>query len=140
LKNSSIPDSFGYNSRLVIMFDTFIFFWPKWVGDRSKIWYKSDKPIKRYWKDEIQSRNQQLKIYQKSLNLPRVICKKSKIYKNSRNAVEIKKRKKKVPSRWESMEKFIIYNQLRDLKIFFAQDQNFSKIHKTDKIKSWSRQ
>jgi hypothetical protein len=31
------------------------------------------------------------------------------------------------------VEKCIIYSQLRDLTIFSAHDQNFSKIHKTDK-------
>jgi hypothetical protein len=40
----------------------------------------------------------------------------------------------------EKVEKCIIYSQLRDFTIVFAQDQNFSKIHQIDKNLFWPKQ
>jgi hypothetical protein len=41
---------------------------------------------------------------------------------------------------WKSVKKCIVYSQLLDLRFFFAKEQNFSKIHKTYKKKSRSKQ
>jgi hypothetical protein len=61
-----------------------------------------------------------------------VICGKSKIYKNSQCALKIKI----TASSSESVEKCIIYSQLRDLTILLCWDPNFSKIHKIVKEKT----
>jgi hypothetical protein len=66
----------------------------------------------------------------------------AKILKNSKLSDCFKNQKiantitfKNSAQSWKSVEKWIIYSQLRDLPIFSGQEQNFSKIHKTDKKK-----
>jgi hypothetical protein len=67
----------------------------------------------------------------------KIILEKSKIYKNYQNAIKIKKSpnylKKKVLSHENRLKNALFIANIVILRIFFAQDQNFSKIHKTDK-------
>jgi hypothetical protein len=69
----------------------------------------------------------------------KIICEKSKIYKKSQKASKIKKKNTKLPSkkvpsygnRWKKALFLVTYVIYRFF--FFAQDHNFSKIHKSDK-------
>jgi hypothetical protein len=66
----------------------------------------------------------------------KIIREKSKIYKNSQNAIKIKKSPyylKKVLSHENRLKNALFTANNVILRFFFAQDQNFSKIHKTDK-------
>jgi hypothetical protein len=67
----------------------------------------------------------------------KIIREKSKIYKNSQNAIKIKKNTKlnfkKVLSHENRLKNALFTANNVILRFFFAQDQNFSKIHNTDK-------
>jgi hypothetical protein len=69
---------------------------------------------------------------------------KTKIFKNSQNAIKIKKitklPSKKVLSHENRLKNALFTANNEILRFFFGQDQNFSKIHKTDKIFFWPKQ
>jgi hypothetical protein len=70
--------------------------------------------------------------------------KKPKIYKNSQNAKKNQKNtklpSKKVLSHENRLKNALFTANNLILPFFFAQDQNFSKIHKTDKNYFWPKQ